>query len=1274
MNDSAKRRAGEGTAHTNLTFLAGGGEMGARMRALDWSQTPLGSPDQWPQSLKTIVRVMLDSRYAMWMLWGPELTFFCNDAYLPTVGIKGDWVLGSRSDKVWEEIWSDIGPRIAHVLKRGQATWDEGLLLFLERSGFPEETYHTFSYSPVYNDDSQIAGMLCVVTEVTDRVIGERRLRVLRDLAAGAVGVEGAEENCRRLCEVLARYPLDVPFAALYLIDGARPQARRVARTGELSAQLLPPELALTDSLWPLSQLLASGAVQELQHLPQAGIDIAAGPWPEPVQRALVLPLKGSGQEGLAGFLIAGVSPRRPLDDAYRSFLDLIAGQMATAIANAQAFEAQRRRAEALAEIDRAKTTFFSNVSHEFRTPLTLMLGPVEETMADPRVPKEARERLKLAQRNSLRLLKLVNSLLDFSRIEAGRVQVSYEPSDLAAFTRDLASSFRSAIERAGLRFEVECEDFDEPVYIDREMWEKIVLNLLSNAFKFTLAGSIAVRLRRQDGCAVLEVADTGVGIAAHEIPRLFERFHRIEGTAARTHEGSGIGLALVHELVKLQGASIEVRSEPAQGTTFLVRVPFGSAHLAPEQIRAPGTVAWNVRAAQAFVQEALRWLPDATGASSVHLPAVADASSAAVDLRFAATFGARVLLADDNADMRAYVRELLAPCYAIEAVADGEQLLAAARRQRPDLIISDVMMPRLDGFALLAAVRADELLRSVPVVLLSARAGEEARIEGLDAGADDYLTKPFSARELVARIGALLELTHMRRQAEQALRRRTAQFETLLNEAPLGVYLVDADFRLRQLNPTALAVFGDIPDLIGRDFDEVIHILWDKPHADEVVRLFRHTLETGERYDAPEHIEQRLDRRVTEYYEWRINRITLPDGRFGVVCYFRDISAHIQARNALQSADRQKDEFLAMLAHELRNPLAPLRNASEVLAATASHEPHTQFAVNVIKRQVTQLTRLVDDLLDVSRITEGRIELTREPLDVANIIAQAMETVEPLLLERRHKVSIDSSDQPLHVDGDNARLVQCVSNILNNAAKYTDSGGEIRVRSYAEGGAAVIEISDDGAGISAELLPRIFDLFVQGDRTLDRSQGGLGIGLSVVRRLVEMHGGQVIARSAGSGQGSSFELRVPLKVRPSAPAGEPAPVSTPPKRILIVDDNTDAADTLAMLLQFDGHETSAAYTSRDALERAQSFRPDIILLDIGLPEMNGYEVARKLRSLPAGKDIRLIAVTGYGQAVDRERAQRAGFDDHLMKPVESPALQCAIAGLSQSDSETGGA
>jgi PAS domain S-box-containing protein len=1254
-----------GSSSSSLTFLAGGGEMGARMRALDWGKTPLGAPDQWPQSLKTIVRVMLDSRYAMWMLWGPEFTFFCNDAYLPTVGIKGTWVLGARSDKVWEEIWPDIGPRIAQVLKRGQATWDEGLLLFLERSGFPEETYHTFSYSPVYNDDSRIAGMLCVVTEVTDRVIGERRLRVLRDLAARAVGVEGVEDSCRRLCEVLGQYPLDTPFAALYLIDADGQRARCVARSGYLSAPGLPAELAVTDSPWPLVRLINSEVAQELEQLPNIGIRIPAGPWPDPVQRALLLPLKGSGQLGLAGFLIVGTSPRRPLDEAYRSFLGLVAGQMATAIADAQAFEAQRLRAEALAEIDRAKTTFFSNVSHEFRTPLTLMLGPVEETIADPRVPQDARERLQLAQRNSLRLLKLVNSLLDFSRIEAGRVQASYEATDLAAFTRDLASTFRSAIERAGMLFEVECEDLGEPVYIDREMWEKIVLNLLSNAFKFTLEGRIAVRLRREGAQAVLEVADTGVGVPAAELPRLFERFHRVEGSQARTHEGSGIGLALVQELVKLHAATIDVSSTPGQGTAFVVRLPFGSAHLAADRIKAQHTSNSKVLGAQAFVQEALRWLPDTAGTTASDVTAITEAAVAVPDQRFAATFGARIILADDNADMRAYVSELLAPIYAVEAVADGEQVLAAARRQRPDLIISDVMMPRLDGFALLTALRSDVALRSVPIVLLSARAGEDARIEGLDKGADDYLTKPFSARELVARVGALLELGAMRRQAEEALRRRTAQFETLLNEAPLGVFLIDANLRILEVNPTAYTVFGDIPDLMGRDLAEVMHILWPRQYGDDIVRLFRHTLETGEPFIEPEHVEQRLDKGVVEYYEWQIHRITLPDGRYGVVCYFRDISVHVQARSALQAADRQKDEFLAMLAHELRNPLAPLRNASELLAMTARDEPRTQFSVDVIKRQVTQLTRLVDDLLDVSRITQGRIELTREPLELGAVIAQAMEAVEPLLRDKRHRVSVVSGSRPLHINGDNARLVQCVSNVFTNAAKYTDRDGEIRVHSYADGAAAVIEISDNGMGIPAELLPRIFDLFVQGDRALDRSQGGLGIGLSVVRRLVEMHGGQISARSAGAGQGSSFAIRLPLIERPSVSADEPEQISGPSKRILIVDDNADAADSLALLLQIDGHHTHAVYTSRDALESAQSFKPDIMLLDIGLPEMNGYEVARRLRALSGFGEVRLIALTGYGQAGDQARARAAGFNDHLMKPVEWLELKRALAGLS---------
>jgi len=1249
-----------------LDFLAGGGDVGARLRALDWSTTPLGPPWNWPQSLKTIVRVLLDSRYAMWMLWGPDLTFFCNEAYLPTVGIKRDWVLGARSDKVWEEIWPDIGPRIAKVLEQGQATWDEGLLLFLERSGFTEETYHTFSYSPIYDDRSRIAGMLCVVTEVTERVISERRLRALRDLAARSVGVDTVEERCRRACEVLAQYPLDVPFAASYLLD-PNGIARNVASTSATLHEALPETVSIDRprAPWPLAELVATESVREVRNLPAAGVQLRSGPWADHVQQAFLLPLKGSLPHGLAGFMIIGLSPRRPLDESYRSFVGLVANQVDSALAEGQVYEAERRRAESLAELDRAKTAFFSNVSHEFRTPLTLMLGPLEGVLADDRLPDKQRESLQLAHRNAMRMQKLVNSLLDFSRIEAGRMQASYEPTDLAGLTRDLASTFRSAMEMARLEFEVDCSPLDAPVYVDREMWEKIVLNLLSNALKFTLAGGVAVRLVRDDGHALLEVVDTGVGVPAYELPRLFERFYRVEGTAGRTHEGTGIGLSFVQELVKLHSGTIAVASEIGRGTTFRVRVPFGTEHIPRERIKATRESPSTVVGAQAFVQEAFRWLRGASGPNGT-TPAVVPTAESVVgvrDRRLAKTFGARIVLADDNADMRGYMIELLSPYYAVEAFADGVEAFNAALRVRPDLILSDVMMPRLDGFGLLAAVRGDESLRSVPVVMLSARAGEEARIEGLDAGADDYLIKPFSARELFARVGALLELDRMRRAAEQAFRLRTAQFETLLTEAPIGVYLVDGDFRIREANPTAVAVFGDIPDLIGSDFADTMHRLWSSPHADEIVRLFRHTLNTGESYFTPERIEQRIDRGSIEYYEWQISRIPLHDGRHGVVCYFRDISAHIQARTRLEAADRQKDEFLAMLAHELRNPLAPIRSAAEVLSRLSSNHGPMHTAVGIVQRQVTNLARLVDDLLDVSRITQGRIELKRRVVQLAEIIGQAVEIVEPLIREKRHRISV-TSHRPLRLSGDPERLVQCVANVLTNAAKYTEPNGEITVESRDEGSEAVLTITDNGAGISADLLPHVFELFVQSNRTLDRAQGGLGIGLSVVKRLVEMHGGTVSASSPGIARGSVFEIRLPLFESDEKPRDEVAEIKAPRRRILIVDDNEDAAISLAMILSLDGHETESIYSGSDALERLRKFQPDIVLLDIGLPEMDGYEVARRIRARPELAGLRLIALTGYGQDTDRARALAVGFDDHLVKPVETQRLQQVLSSL----------
>ncbi len=557
------------------------------MRARDWDSTPLGAPSGWPSTLRAVVGVMLTSRFAMWMAWGAELTFLCNDAYLPTVGIKRDWVIGSRSDKVWAEIWPDIGPRIDHVLSTGQATWDEALLLYLERRGFAEETYHTFSYSPLADDAGRNAGMLCVVAEVTEKVIGERQLATLRDLGSRLGAASTRAEVMASLEVCLVDEPRDMPFAAAYLVDSGGKQAElAAAHRLERSSPAAPPVIALDsrDPLWPLDLAAAGPALVSVPR--EAVADLRLDHWQAPPAQALIAPIVSAQGGSPLGFLVAGLNPHRAANAYYRGFVELLAGQVSAAIVRADDYERARARVKALAEIDRAKTAFFSNVSHEFRTPLTLMLGPLEDALAEAgTLPEDQRQRLDVAHRNALRLLRLVNSLLDFSRIESGRVQASYRATDLAALTADLAASFRSATDRAGLRLIVDAPPLSEPVYVDQDMWEKVVLNLVSNAFKFTFHGEIAVELREAEGQARLTVRDTGTGIPQAELPRLFERFHRVENARGRSFEGSGIGLALVQELVNLHGGQISVVSEPGRGSAFYDLDPARIVASSPDRV-----------------------------------------------------------------------------------------------------------------------------------------------------------------------------------------------------------------------------------------------------------------------------------------------------------------------------------------------------------------------------------------------------------------------------------------------------------------------------------------------------------------------------------------------------------------------------------------------------------------------------------------------------------------------------------------------------------------
>ena len=764
---------------------AGGGELGRLIREKDWSETPIGPMDRWSPTLQTIVNFLVFNRFPILLWWGPDYVSIYNDAYRPILGTKHPNALGLPFRDVWPEIKDVLTPLIDSPFQGGPATWMDDILLEVNRYGFTEETHFTIAYSPVPDDTAPrgIGGVIATVNEITDQVVGERRISALRDLAARTGEGRTAEEACALAARALQTHDKDIPFALIYLLDASGEAAHLVAAAGvpdgAPAAVNRIPLTAAAGGIWPLAEVLSSKSAATVEQLGRRLQAVPAGPWSDPPNMAVIVPIRSMDVNQLSGFLVAGVSPRLRLDEQYRSFLDLVASQIATAVTSARAYEEERKRAEALAAIDRAKTLFFSNVSHEFRTPLTLMLGPLSDVVGAGQ-PLDGTP-LEQVHRNAMRLLKLVNSLLDFSRIEAGRAQANYVPTDLAALTAELASNFRSACERAGLRLVVDCPPLSSPVHIDRDMWEKIVLNLVSNAFKFTFGGAIEISLRQVDGSAELSVRDSGVGIPEGETGRIFDRFHRVEGQKSRTHEGSGIGLALVLELVKLHGGTIGVDSRVGHGTTFTVRVPLGTAHLSLDRINVQSTLASTSVHADAFVQEALRWLPDhlRTEIPASDFDERAEVSSFRQERR--------VLVVDDNADMRDYVRRLLADRCIVRTAADGRAALDDIRQHRPELILTDVMMPEVDGFGLLRELRADPALRDIPVILLSARAGEEAKIEGLQAGADDYLVKPFNARELLARVESNIELARVRARNVKLLEEE-AQILELLNKVGSAV------------------------------------------------------------------------------------------------------------------------------------------------------------------------------------------------------------------------------------------------------------------------------------------------------------------------------------------------------------------------------------------------------------------------------------------------------------------------------------------------------
>jgi PAS domain S-box-containing protein len=1239
----------------DVSFLAGGGEMGERTRTLDWSQSPVGPPARWSQSLKTAVSICLGSRHPIVVWWGnPAYTQFYNDAYISFLGAhKHPAFLGRSGRECWSEIWPTIGPMLEGVYASGEATWSEDLLLVLDRNLPREEAYFTFSYSPIRDDDGAIGGIFCACSETTGRVLGERRLRTLRDLSWMEAEAKTPEEACEVAARTLGENTADIPFGLIYLLDDEGRCGRLIASSGfHCASKAAPDRIDLQDgagsaSGWPLRRVFDTAASELVTDLCAKFGSLPGGPWPESPESALIVPIAAPGK-GVTGFLVAGLSPRRVVDADYRSFLDLVAGHIGTSIANARAYEEERKRAEALAEIDRAKTAFFSNVSHEFRTPLTLMMGPLEEALTrSSALPAADRERLELAHRNSLRLLKLVNTLLDFSRIEAGRIQASYEAMDLAGVTAELASVFRSAIERAGMKLVVNCPQLTKPVYVDREMWEKIVLNLLSNAFKFTFEGEVEVSLEETDSAVELTVRDTGTGIPPDEIPRLFERFHRVRGARGRSYEGSGIGLALVQELAKLHGGQVRVESEVDRGSRFIVSIPTGKAHLPADRIQATRSLASTGVRAAAYIEEASRWLPGGPRTAA----AVDEAAIQALeDLRAEGSralprcddlSGRRVLLADDNADMRGYVGRLLTQRgFDVEAVADGLAALEVARQRKPDLVLTDVMMPGLDGFGLLRELRADPKLAEIPVIALSARAGEEARIEGMQAGADDYLIKPFSGRELLARVESHLNMARIRFEAGEKLRFRTTQFETLLNQAPLGVYLVDADFRIREVNPTARRFFGNVPGgVVGRDFGEIIHLLWERDYADETVRIFRHTLKTGEPYITSERAEFRADLGVTEYYEWRLDRIVLPDGRYGVVCYFRDISQRVQA-------DHTRQLLLNELNHRVKNTLASVQAIA-------------QQTLKNTKNPADFATRFSGRIQSLARVHSLLTDTNWQGADLRTLI------LDQLFQGPVDETKVTAWGPAIRLGPQTAlHMALTLHELGTNSAKYgalSTGAGWVTVSWTVKDDLLRLRWIERGGPSVAAPIAR-------------------GFGTTLIEQSAKSEGGNAVMLCEAEGITWEIELPLPASEAPQAsPGGSLSELmghsvqqnddgNVKPRmmlerlRVLIVEDEPLIALDLADSLQNAGAGMVLPVgTEKEALKVIEDGEFDAALLDANLHGRSSQEIAAALTR----RNIPFVFVTGYAREGLPASFRHAAV---LVKPVSDAQLIEAIRRLVSKD------
>ncbi|PVF95897.1 hypothetical protein CPB86DRAFT_737923 [Serendipita vermifera] len=1189
-----------------------GHSMFEMIEAFPWETTSLGPKASWDPCLRQASQLILTYPYPAALWWGDELVTFYNDPYSVMLTTKHPRIFGQAGMEAWGEIWDTLGPALT-VCMKGIPVFKQDDLLFMDRLESEtqrlEETYHTWSWVPILGQDGKFAGIFNTTVETSSKVIAERRMSTLQTLGNRASTAPNRESFCQATLSSLEENDKDIPFALLYLMDSESHTGEASQRIGEVGYGVTQICLRLrgvigvpdknpyapetfsftfsplgttssTSSLerfcWPFEQATHERTFVPFPVLPEVAKSFERRSWGDPTTHAVIMPLSSDLDSKPLGFLIMGLNTRRNFDADYRSWISLLKSALDSYLTGSIAREEEVKRANYLAELDAAKTALFSNASHELRTPLTLIAGPVNDIInitTDPLI----RSKLSTASRNIDRLTRLVDSLMDFSRLEAGKVEGRYIPVQFGSFVAERARVFQPIIEKGSLKFNIIYDEEEtRQLFIDVDYMEKIIFNVIGNAFKYTMEGGIEVEVVYTDKDASLIVRDTGVGIPETDLPRIWERFHRVEATS-RSHEGTGIGLSLTKQFVELHGGRISVKSvvptlhSTDHGSEFKATFPLGKDHLPAARCFEDICFPQKKNYARGIVAEAARWALPGHPTPSTDSEEFSSGSDPQRMADLALESSDLILLADDNQDMLEYIRDIFSKYCRVKTASNGRIALELARKHSPHLIISDVMMPALDGFGLVNSIKEDPMLESTPIILLSARAADANRAEGMLSGADDYVSKPFSSRELLARASFHIQLGKRRREMEAKFKERTKEMQILSDLSPSGLFRLDIKGQMAQCNNRFRELAG-MREGEENNWLEFVHV----DYRSRVQSTLREALEK-ESLTQVDFVFSNGNWVKGHVRWWPLGLVgTVTD--MSLTRLYED-SLKKRAKEAeerrIEAEERRKGQELLVdvTSHELRQPVSAVINCANLVYKNLNKLREKLGECAKVKRGFMVddelLSQLDEDLeslngIEICGLAQGHIVndiLTLSRMQLHMLALQ--DSVFPLVREVRqvcsifinemrikgitHSLTFGPSVQTLavkYVSGDKIRFGQVITNLLSNAIRFSQlserkvidiavdvsrhppdsevgclkpEGKEKDLVPFAEGELSpvyiYVSVHDSGPGLKPEDLEILFQRFQKGTNS-EETFGGSGLGLFVSRhvylKICDLLGGRI--------------------------------------------------------------------------------------------------------------------------------------------------------------------